>query len=386
MIRPFVLVSAVCTFIVAASVIGPVYAAAPPDEGAEADAFVLPSRMIWDKAPHSAFTDLARFKGSFYCTFREGTGHVPGRSGADGAIRVISSVDDGEAWKSVALLAEDGVDLRDPKISITPDGRLMLTIGGSFYEEGKRLKCEPRIAFSDAEGHNFSPPQPAVIDEKIRTEHDWLWRVTWHDDIAWGVVYHASRGAAGPGHRLVKSTDGITYEPVVSLDMGGFPNETTLRFADHDEMIALVRREGEDRTGRLGRSRPPYAEWEWSDVGIRLGGPNFLILPGGELIAGSRLYLDDGARTALFCVDRSDRLRELFRLPSGGDTSYPGLVIHDGKLWISYYSSHEGRTAIYLADVPLEKVTQAITARSAMSAEGTEGKDASTNQADDSHE
>jgi hypothetical protein len=338
--------------------------------------------MIWNEAPHCAFTDLARFKGSFYCTFRAGTGHVPGRSGANGIIRVIASAD-GEDWESVALLRDEGVDLRDPKISITPDGRLMLTIGGSFYRQGKRLKCEPRVAFSDADGRDFSSPQPALIDESTRTEHDWLWRVTWHDGLAWGVVYHASRAAAGPGHRLVRSRDGIAYEHVVTLDMDGFPNETTLRFAADDEMIALVRREGEDRTGRLGRSRPPYEEWNWSDVGIRLGGPDFLILPGGELIAGSRLYLETGAKTALFCVNESDRLRELFRLPSGGDTSYPGLVVHEGKLWISYYSSHEGRTAIYLADVSLEEIPQAI---AAPSTGPTEGEGASMNQADDSHE
>jgi len=40
---------------------------------------------------------------------------------------------------------------------------------------------------------------------------------------------------------------------------------------------------------------------------------------------------------------------ELLRLPSGGDTSYPGLVWHGGLLWVSYYSSHEGRASIYLA-------------------------------------
>ena len=37
--------------------------------------------------------------------------------------------------------------------------------------------------------------------------------------------------------------------------------------------------------------------------------------------------------------------------PSGGDTSYAGLVWHDGLLWISYYASHEGKTSIYLAQV-----------------------------------
>jgi hypothetical protein len=42
--------------------------------------------------------------------------------------------------------------------------------------------------------------------------------------------------------------------------------------------------------------------------------------------------------------------------PSGGDTSYAGLVWHDGLLWMSYYSSHEGKTSIYLAKikVPLQ--------------------------------
>ena len=28
---------------------------------------------------------------------------------------------------------------------------------------------------------------------------------------------------------------------------------------------------------------------------------------------------------------------------------HPGLVRHEGALWISYYSGHEGNTTIYLA-------------------------------------
>ena len=38
-------------------------------------------------------------------------------------------------------------------------------------------------------------------------------------------------------------------------------------------------------------------------------------------------------------------------LPSGGDTSYPGFAFHDGLLWVMYYSSHEAKTAIYLAKI-----------------------------------
>ena len=44
-------------------------------------------------------------------------------------------------------------------------------------------------------------------------------------------------------------------------------------------------------------------------------------------------------------------LTEILKLPSGGDCSYPGLVWHNNLLWVSYYSSHEGKTSIYLATV-----------------------------------
>jgi hypothetical protein len=47
----------------------------------------------------------------------------------------------------------------------------------------------------------------------------------------------------------------------------------------------------------------------------------------------------------------NDETYETLRLPSGGDTSYAGLVWHENLLWVSYYASHEGKTAIYLAKV-----------------------------------
>ncbi len=49
------------------------------------------------------------------------------------------------------------------------------------------------------------------------------------------------------------------------------------------------------------------------------------------------------------------------KLPSGGDTSYAGLVLHNGLLWVSYYSSHEEKTAIYLAKVKLDRQTAVST-------------------------
>jgi len=51
-------------------------------------------------------------------------------------------------------------------------------------------------------------------------------------------------------------------------------------------------------------------------------------------------------------MDR-DAYQPVMTLPSGGDNSYPGMVWHDGLLWMSYYSSHEGRTSIYLAQIKM---------------------------------
>jgi hypothetical protein len=108
-------------------------------------------RRIWDEAPHNAFTDLIRFRGRFYCTFREGAGHVHNEDGSEGKIRVIVS-DDARQWNPVALLAEVGIDLRDPKLSITPDGRLMLLMGGSYYRDGELQRQLSRVAFSNEQG------------------------------------------------------------------------------------------------------------------------------------------------------------------------------------------------------------------------------------------
>jgi hypothetical protein len=65
---------------------------------------------IWDKAQHNAFTDLVRFKGQWFCAFREDKRYVY----PDGAIRVIASKD-GEDWRSTALLTSNDSDLRDAK-------------------------------------------------------------------------------------------------------------------------------------------------------------------------------------------------------------------------------------------------------------------------------
>ena len=77
-------------------------------------------------------------------------------------------------------------------------------------------------------------------------------------------------------------------------------------------------------------------------------------LSDGRILAATRLY-DGGTRTSLSWLDpKKGTLTEVLKLPSGGDTSYAGMVWHEGLLWISYYSSHEGKASIYLAKVKIQ--------------------------------
>ena len=205
------------------------------------------SRMIWNGAKHCAFTDIIQFKGKFYCTFRESSvGHIPGKKTGegDGVVRVLCSAD-GEKWDSVALLQRDTFDLRDAKLSETPDGRLMVLMGGSIYVDQRLVGRIVQVSFSDENGQNFSAPTNLEIDPAIRSDVDWLWRVTWHEGVGYGVIYQP----VSPDWKvfLVKTTDGVHYQNVTALDVPGRPNEATVRFAPTGEMQVLVRREADDR-------------------------------------------------------------------------------------------------------------------------------------------
>ncbi len=299
---------------------------------------LVSARKIWDAAPHNAFTDLVRYEDRWVCVFREGQGHVS----PDGAVQVLVSAE-GDTWESAARLTSETADLRDPKISITPDGRLMLTAAGALHQPAD-ARHQTYVWFSENAG-DWSEPEP------IGDPNFWLWRVAWHDRQAYGVGY--STGPDMPrSTRLYRSSDGVDFERLVpTLFDAGYANETGLLFLPDDTALCLLRRDGDDNTAQLGRAAPPYTDWEWTDLGVRMGGPSLIRLDDGRFIAVVRLY-DGKVRTSVCEVDPQDgTVTEQLALPSGGDTSYAGLQLHDGLLWISYYASHEGRTSIYLARV-----------------------------------
>lgn len=310
-------------------------------ETQQSDWQLLKVDKVWDAADHNAFTDLVRFRDRWYLAFREGDGHVSPK----GQARVLVS-NDTETWNSVAVLTSDRGDVRDPKLSVTPAGELMVTTAVAIQPPG--VVRHQSYAWFSRDGADWSDPV-AIGDENF-----WIWRTSWRDGIAYAIGYATTKERS---IRLYRSTDGRNFDTLIeTMKPDGYANESSIEFAPDGTAWCLLRRDGQSAVGMLGVAKRPYDAWTWQSLDRRIGGPKLLLLDDGRFLAGVRLY-DEKVRTSLCWIDpQSGRLDECLTLPSGGDTSYPGLVMHEGRLYISYYSSHEGKTSIYVAQArPIDR-------------------------------
>jgi hypothetical protein len=308
---------------------------------------LLSVEKIWDQAGHNAFTDLTRFQNLFYCCFRESSSAT-----GEGVIRILLS-STGKVWIDQGTIAEAGTDLRDPKLIVTPDNkRLYLLCAGHSAAQGRQSRYA-----TTQDGKVWTPLQ------KLLAKGDTLWRATINpaDKRFYAASFNIHPNSGGPAPepewslKTYASTDGSVWQLSSIMQVPGQPAETTLRFLKDGSALALVARQGGDRRGAIGLAKAPYREWTWASAGVPLGGPNFIELPDGKLIAGSRGFgATPGAHMVLYTLT-SNSLTPLLELPSGGDCSYPGLYWHDDVLHVTYYSSHEGnKAAIYHAQVRLK--------------------------------
>ena len=305
----------------------------------------MQSEMIWDAAPHNAFTDLARWNGRWYCSFREGAAH----SSYDGAVRILSSTD-GRRWQSEVRFAEEGLDLRDPKLCILPNGRLLVGVGArrQDQQDPRNWHTTSRV-YITSDGEHWDGPH-AVGDSQV-----WMWRYVTHKDHVYSFGYRQRPKDRGGDTflRFYRSRNGLDWETITETEGGGgYVNEAAFAFEPDGRCVVLLRREGGNN--RLGMAQPPYTGWTWSDLDERFNGPALLRMPDGSLLAGGRSKClgAQAARTALGWL-KSDppTLIPLVLLPSQHETGYPGLCLHDDRVWVSYYSSESGKCAIYIAQL-----------------------------------
>ena len=320
---------------------------------AQATEFKLLSvSRIWDHAQHSAFTDLEYFKGQWFCSFREGSGHAG--AGDHGKIRVIHSKD-GEHWGSAALLESPGLDLRDAKLSVMPDGRLLLnSCEYDVDHDQANVRNNQSVTYTSTNGMQWQGPH------RVADKGYWLWQTSWFEQKGYALGYQWGNHDRT---RFYHTLDGIHYDTLQDdpRPPNDRSNEHALVFEPDGTIRMLLRRDHSEHhssSALLGTSRPPYNKWTWHPLGIKMGGPSLIRLPDGQLLTVVRRYAEgpDGGWgsqwTELGLIDplKSSYAPKL-QLPSGGDSSYAGLVWRENILWVSYYSSHEGKTSIYLAKV-----------------------------------
>ena len=240
-----------------------------PQKGVLFLSTVRDGQLIWDlsrvpdrEQTNLEFPYLIRFKGHWYCSFREGNRHGNDPSGR---ARVIQSKD-GETWETATLLEWQGGDVRDPRMSVTPAGELMLNTSIYFIGEQKKQPAEweqpgqrQSVTWLSPDGKNWSGPYACPTG--FRT---WRWDVAWHDGYGYSVGY-SGKDRTGT---LYCTEDGKRWEVLVeNFFPEGGGTEAALAFGADGAGYCLLR--GGAFYGRFAVGRAPdYLQWEWRPLEI----------------------------------------------------------------------------------------------------------------------
>lgn len=299
--------------------------------------YIISTKKIYTGKPYASFTSLINYKGRFYCAFREAKKHYD-PSGEDvGIIRILHSKN-GKRWQPFLSYSVDGIDLRDPKLTVTPEGKVMLLVEEVKYENKVAVLRKSCVSFFSS---NKSHTELIPISFKPNMDWNWLWDVSWIDGIAYGYIY-------APYFAFVKSSNGINYKLVDKPAIDNSPTEASV-VKLRDKFFSVVRRK---QNAYVGISNDGD-QWQWKDGGMRIGCPK-LFTYNGEIYAVGRAYTGKSNCTALFKINKeSGKLMILLELSSDRDSAYPGIVVKDSILYLSYYLGDLTDSSIYFSKIKL---------------------------------
>ena len=320
-------------------------------------------RRAFHNGEHNAFTDLVRWEGKFWLTFRScPDGHMVHPTSS---ILVLSS-EDTENWTEEHRFSVDRRDVRDPHFLIFGDRLFVYT--GTWWSGDDTLPREEYdlnrhlgyAVFTD-DGESWSEPR-----QLEGTYGHYIWRAAVHDGKAYlcgrrKENYSEQEGGAAPTRivqsAMLESDDGLIWK-FHSLFQLARGDETAFLFEDDGSLLAVSR--SGSQPAQLVRADPPWKEKTRVDFPDYIGGP-LLARWGDRYLVGGRRNTEEGPRTALYWLE-GNTLEQFLTLPSGGDNSYPGFVeLDNGNGLVSWYSSHEKNdegnpiTAIYLAELVREE-------------------------------
>lgn len=301
---------------------------------------------IYDAEKHCAFSDLTKWSGNYYIVFRVSDNHAYTK---DGVIKVLKS-SDGMNWKPEVSYAASDLDLRDPKFCVK-NNHLEVYAQGVRFNPDKTVKTARGVLFN-ADSGMFRETEPALID--YQGAPIWPWRFSAYHSEAYSLAYNQDAKV----FKLVGTTDYKTMNTICDLsNLDRNPSEGTIRF-HNGNCYALIRRTGPTLFGVSSLSN--MCNFKWTELPlVGLGGPNFIFYDDNTLLISGRDYASPdysyaSSRTSLFVYKiKENKTYRVLTLPSGGDTAYPGLYLNGNEIWISYHSTHEGSTKVYLAKAEL---------------------------------
>ena len=293
---------------------------------------------------HNLTTDLIHFQNHFYLVFSSSPWHIGSHKSR---IRLLRSKE-AKSWEEVQSWSVPKGDIRDPKLSVI-HGKLILYVlknEGWLAEPGTTASAVSQDGTTWSELTNVAP-------------HHWLfWRPKSIDGKNWFLpAYWSKHGKS----ILLHSQDGLKWTERSVIHEGDHKDETDIEFLPDGRMMATARLE---ITGNLlGHAKcctlvaiaeAPYTTWQSVRCyETRLDGPNLFRFRDNVYALGRRH--DDKMRwpqnrgsilgkkrTALYRLSETG-LSHITDLPSCGDTGYPGLVIQDDNLWVSYYTNDIAR-------------------------------------------
>ncbi len=306
---------------------------------------------------HNAFTDLIYWKDAYYICFRKGEHHLS----MDGVIRVMRS-DDMKTWEPCGQIRTHGDD-RDPHFAATKD-RLFVYFGVWDLQFGRGARLPDRGSVRSHAAYSTDGKTWSDVHGLFEPGW-WLWRVRHHKGTFYSLAYTAKRPR--PAMRetlLLRSDDGLEWERVSLVTNERMCGEADLRFND-DGSMWIVSRTG-DEAGDAARfdSDPSLMQWTRRDMGTLIHAPAIANWKHRFFIAG-RGRTDGEYNTQLWEI-KDASVTPLLTVPSGGDTSYPGLLPDkdadpDGPpaFYLTWYSQHEDNdkyiSNIFAARITLER-------------------------------
>jgi hypothetical protein len=254
--------------------------------------------------------------------------------------------------------------------------------GRLLHEKGSKSRCQTHAAFT-TDGTTWSDPVP------VFESGAWLWQVECFKDIFYGTAYSSEKAL-----KIARSTDGRNWKTISTIPADKFKStEAGLWITDDDVMHIVVRAWDNPVMALLAEAHPPYTDWKLTELNYAVHCP--VIRPvGNDLwVAGKTITAQfppsveippEPSKEKIESLARQDerlaktpqdwhaaiwrlkgsRLDPVMVFPSRGDCGYPGLVIENSRVLMSYYSQHdidngpepepgECASEIYLAEVSI---------------------------------